>query len=470
MKRVTALLLVCLLTLGAVAAFGEGNISSYDFRLRFSLQSEAFPFREREHIEGYAQLLDMMELRGNMSRNPDTNSAEVQLDAVPLTNPDAAVKIRLFGTSDVVRIVSPLLGDVPLSYQPRGFMSFARRAWEAFRLPLPHLGLLIPDTWVYTFGDLVTTWNTRVGPVEKSRTLSWDLVSKLADTWRIQLLGGEDMKIWLSSMTYPLPDPLPVETAFLELPELFRSAARKNAMKIQVEKKKTDGLENKTLRLMNARNDVIFEEHSAEGAYDCALTVPEAGTEYIPSFTYRSTEQDGKISLSFRGDWVRSEAAKATAESEGREGWPETMVKVRLEAENLPAAYPADAEFTASVSVEGYLFPNFSLLLSGSTKANGEISLAVTQADRAEAGPVFFCNGTVVPAERTEELAYKSEEIAAKYNLFGLDEQSLSALVREVDRSLFDGLINFLYELPAAACQSIMDDLEEYGLVQTLLK
>ena len=55
------------------------------------------------------------------------------------------------------------------------------------------------------------------------------------------------------------------------------------------------------------------------------------------------------------------------------------------------------------------------------------------------------------------------------YNLFGLNEDTLRSLVNAVDKPLLKGLIDFLYELPASSCQSIMDDLEEYGILATAL-
>ena len=70
MKRLTALLLACMLLLGTACAGAEETaetpqVVSYDFDLQFHLEADHFPFRERKKAQGYEELLDSLEIKGN---------------------------------------------------------------------------------------------------------------------------------------------------------------------------------------------------------------------------------------------------------------------------------------------------------------------------------------------------------------------------------------------------------------------
>ena len=69
MKRLTALLLACMLLLGTACAGAEETaetpkVVSYDFDLQFHLEADHFPFRERKKAQGYEELLDSLDGRG----------------------------------------------------------------------------------------------------------------------------------------------------------------------------------------------------------------------------------------------------------------------------------------------------------------------------------------------------------------------------------------------------------------------
>lgn len=466
MRKFLALTLAGILLLGAVCAAAEdaAPVYSYDFNLRFEINPLAYPFRERQHAQGYADLLDLLEIKGTMARCPRTASADVKVELIPRTNPAAVVALRLYGTSDMMRVETPLLGKETVCFRPTGLMAFAKRAWEAFKIPLPYYVLLVPDTTVNAFRCIPDVWNEIVGPVSSRTTLSAARLEQLSYTWWVKLVGGDLPKNWTTAIGYPMEDPEALQTAVADLSKLLQLASGGKGLKFTEEKTDTE----KTLRLVNAKREVLFEEYSAENAYACALTIPEIPVDYIPSFSYRTETKDGKIALSLSADWTRGPGTG----DEGHEyhaEWPKNLLTLRLTLENLPAAYPADSVFTGEVSLEGALLPNFHYLLKGRTAENGEVSLSLLRAEEEGNPLVFAVSGTVVPAEYSGSLSYVTEGMETAYNLFGLNEDTLRSLVNAVDKPLLKGLIDFLYELPASSCQSIMDDLESFGLVQVLL-
>ena len=149
---------------------------------------------------------------------------------------------------------------------------------------------------------------------------------------------------------------------------------------------------------------------------------------------------------------------------------PETFFRLKAETDSLPSAFPSDAEFSGEVLLEGLLLPAFHFLVKGNTGADGTIYLALTNPDRQEAGPVFTCSGKVVPIPYDGELEYMIGDIITDYNLFALNDQSLTLLLGGVVPAMTEGLPDFVYEMPTHGIQSILDTLEQYGLLQITLQ
>jgi hypothetical protein len=117
-----ALALALILLFGSFAcAEGEPEIFSCDFDLRFHLNTEVFPFRDREEMQGWADLMDLLEFRGNLSWCPETESTDLRMKIIPRTNPKAAVSFRMWGIPIMHRVSSPLLGGKDVSFNPARF-------------------------------------------------------------------------------------------------------------------------------------------------------------------------------------------------------------------------------------------------------------------------------------------------------------------------------------------------------------
>ena len=62
MKRIIALLLICVMIPGTICSAagektGTPDVVSYQFDLKLHLEADAFPFRERKLMQGYEELL-----------------------------------------------------------------------------------------------------------------------------------------------------------------------------------------------------------------------------------------------------------------------------------------------------------------------------------------------------------------------------------------------------------------------------
>ena len=95
MKRIAALLLACILFCTGFAAAEEekepAEVTSYDFDLRFHLEADTYPFRDRKYVQGYEELLDALEIRGNYSYCPKTDCMDMHMEIIPVKSPESAI-------------------------------------------------------------------------------------------------------------------------------------------------------------------------------------------------------------------------------------------------------------------------------------------------------------------------------------------------------------------------------------------
>ena len=113
MKRLLGILTALVIIFGTVSyTFAEesGTVVSYDFDLFPHFSAEAFPSGIRSHMQGYADLVNMLEIRGNFTYFSDNDAFELNAEIIPVTNPEASISFRLFGVSENIGLTSPLLG------------------------------------------------------------------------------------------------------------------------------------------------------------------------------------------------------------------------------------------------------------------------------------------------------------------------------------------------------------------------
>ena len=461
MKRIAALLLACILLCTGFAASEEAKepaeVVSYDFDLQFHLEADTYPFRDRKYVQGYEELLDALEIRGNYSYCAETDCMDLHLEIIPVSNPDAAASVRVFGwVANWLNVSSPLLGESAVCFRPKEILNFSMRAWDFFRIPLFHFAILFPGVLSDAYGELSEQWKTETDAIQGD-TLSVSAMERITEGLRVQF----DEDIWVTKLTdaavKSLPDSQQAREEIRRLPDLLLYAA--DGKDLKVEKQDSDGT--RTVRYLNHRGEVIYESQAGEKSFEEKLTLPGSPSDYIPAYAFRREETDHETSFLFDLSWDR------IAEDESL---PETFLRMKADLEHIPSVYPADAAFSGEVLTEGLFLPNFHYLVNGMTGADGTINLSLLIPDKPETGPVLTCTGTVAPVPYEGELSYMIGDIITDFNLFALSDQSLAELVTSVMPSLTEKIPDLLYVLPTRGVQSLMDTLEKYGLLQTLLQ
>ena len=459
MKRIIALLLVCMIFFAAAFAGAEEekipDVESYDFSLRFQLNADAFPFRERKKMQGYAELLEALEIRGNYSWCEETDCLDLHLQLVPVNDPDAALSIRIFGwLSNWLNISSPLLGEDSVCFRPKEIMYFVARAWDFFEIPLFPLAVLFPGLVESAYREVEYEWIKRIAvPENGSAVISRERQEEITEGVREQLENDVRTTALTAAMLKPLRESELVQKEISALPDLLIHSTEGEDLTVEADRE--------SVRYVNHRGETLYEEHRTETTYEAALTLPASGTDYTPAYSFRREDGENEYSFRLNVSWDRTS---------GNEEVPETFLRLNAAMDHVPSAYPADAEFSGEISMEGILLPVFHLLVNGSTGADGNASVSLTLPDRQDLGPVFTCTGTAVPVDYEGRLEYMIGDIVTDYNLFALSDQSLTLLLGGVVPAMTATLPDFLYAMPTHGIQSILDTLEQYGLLQITLQ
>ncbi len=468
MKRICAVLLALLLCAGCAASFGEeteGPVQfCYDFSFRFYPEPHETPFAEREHIRGYEELLGSLEIRGQAAWNTKLDSLDVRLELVPLADPSQTVPIRVFGRPSDVCVESPLLGKEPYFLgSTRMIQAFSTSFWLVTGLPMPAWGLLNPNLALFSVSREREAWREVIPPAEDGARITPAQLETVRDAWADLLETDDAFTDWTNGFRALATDSTLLDEALAELPEVMVNAAGGEDLAIAEE----DGV----LRCRNAKGEILFEKQETDSLYAFELKKAAYGTFYLPSFLYREETKDGKKSLALRAAWEKTGAGAKDADEE----WlmasrPDALLSFRLEAEGIPESLPADGELTARLETGGYLLPESRLALRITFAADGKTEAVVSEvgADGTET-PVMRCEGTVVPSEYPEYMLFQYDELSAYPHLLVASHNSVNEMLNLIMPTLMERLPDLLLALPVRACQSIMDDLEGYGLLETLM-
>ncbi len=457
MRRFLATVLACIFLLGSFAiAEEEPEIFSYDFDMRFHMNAELFPFRIREHMRGYADLLETLEFRGNISYCPETDCSDLYIDVIPLTNPSATISFHIWGIPNMHRVTSPLLADKELCFNPGAFLGFSVSAREVFQLPLTYLALMNPRTTVNAFSSLMEIWKEET---EGMTRISTDALKEIAKAWKTQMETTTKVSYWTEALIDPIHDDGLAHTDIRTMPQQMLNIAGGKPLTVRQDGGRTT--------IQDDSGFVLWDQTEEEGRRSYALHIPEGYTRYFPSFSVSEETTDGKAFFSMRVEW---ECAEETAKEDPETGEKQKRLDIRIEAEGLPTMLMTEAQFSGVLEQEGFLLPTFNYRMNGSTGADGRVQVSLCFADRPEAGAVFTCEGSVTRSTHPEPMAYEWTELNTEYNILNLSYAAQGEMIDAIKRPLILGMIDFLYELPTSACQSIMDDLEDSGVLRTVLK
>ena len=466
-KKILAVVLASILILGLLpGTVAEETktpvINCYDFDLRFHLEADTFPFRERKYIQGYEELLDAIEFKGNFAYCPETDCMDLHVRVIPDTDPEAALEFRVFGwISNWLNVSSPLMGDKAVCFKPDDMLSFSIRAWDFFQIPLFHFAILspeiLPDAWV----ELAECWWNETEVMEDN-TLTVEAMERIMEELRLQFVDDIRVTKLVDAATKPMADSGLALDEIHRLPDLLAVAA--DGQNLTMEKEKTD--EMKDVRWLNHRGETIYRSHKTVDTFEEELTLPGSSSNYMPAYSFSSEKTEKEYSFNLDVSWD-----KVAEETPENENMPETLLRIKANIDRLPAEFPVDSDFSGRAKVEGIFLPNFDYLIHGVVAgSDGSVKLTLSNPDKPDVEPVFTVKGQFTPVSYGGPLEYMIGDIITDYSLFDLTDDTLAELVQTVFPAVMDKVPDFVYAIPTHSVQSILDTLEKYRLLQVLIK
>ena len=164
-----------------------------------------------------------------------------------------------------------------------------------------------------------------------------------------------------------------------------------------------------------------------------------------------------------------SEESESEFEDEEDSQWPETMVKLSASGTSLPLSYPSDSSFSLAASVEGALYPNFSLSVQGKTDKDGNVSVSVMlPQENGDPATLLTCQGTIIPGVAETVPDYNGLPPRGVFGFFSFSEYYMELFKDLVTKPLLMGLLDFVAAAPTSACQSLLDDLTDSGIINMM--
>ena len=491
-RRALCLVLGIMLFMGSVASAEEQNVQCFDFRLALSMDGDVFPPSYRLRARGYAALVNRLSLDGRITWCDDTRSVDLTASLYFTDKPEVAVDFRLYGIPSRIFLKSPLLGNETVLLNMAAFLEFTVKAQNTLGIDMPLLAFLYPYSTERSLNGIADAWNSIIGEVVPDTEIPAEKLRQFADAWEGLVQGDANLNRWVTALANLSTYPSVVTDTFSSLPSYFYySVCGASPLSVAI----AEGVETWT----NVYGGILLTRKTNASATDVVLTLPGTENGYVPLFTLESRESDaGKFfrlfaALNRDADTIPESAAAAaepaaehnTAENEeevwvSEEDWidvdeqpalPEKLLEVYAAGESLPATLPADSDFFLDFYLNSSAFPSFALKLLGTTKKDGSIAVSVCKPFEEAAEPVVIlsCKGTILPAQPESAPDY-SDHWEDCYNAFSFNENSLNEFKNAVTYPLVKGLLTFVAEAPAAACQSLLDDLTDLNILDFILE
>ncbi len=456
MKKLLSLaLLLCLLAgiLSADAEEGEGIPGTgYDFDFVMFMHTDAFTDQTAERIQGYADLLDAMEVKGSILTAKEGDLFDLNLSIIPKASPSGAFDLRIRGSEDLMYLTSGLLGDKTVKLSNFSMLGFCTKMSEHLGIPLQYPALLFPYTWKYCLNLPLIDWGWMVTQRDEQDVIPPEAVTFLRECWEYRLERDEPLKM----LTDALCKDSDAEEAFrgflAEIPDYFtRQIAQDREIRILQQEGETVW--------RTATGDIFREELDASSA-SREVFLPQMQTGYLPAFS---------VSENRDGNWY---TCRLNAQILGQELAQPDLVNLQASLTSFPAVWPMDCSSLLSLNLTGTLLPNagFSAYLTG--EKNGHVTVTVRKptVEMEPGAEMLTLEGSLLPREGEVLADIRAEEEPENMlDLFVSNDTQIQSFLPDLVEPLLQGMIRFLVGIPTTACQAILDDLTEMGVFGVLM-
>lgn len=450
LMRKSLLIILCLtlmVSLLPAAALCE-TVHSYDFDFHFHLESSAFAEEARQRIQGYADLLEILEVKGSWTYCDETRSVDTAFSVIPETNPDAALSFHLYGYPSHIVLSSPLMGNQIIFFNNDALLEFCLKTYEHLGLPLYSLGLMFPYSFEHAFAGIAEAWNEAAGTSGQDRTITADALQVCAETWSDLLENDGDLNDWITAMSLRNEEQEVLRAEMYEAPAyLTEILAEGSDIRIV-----SDGSE----ELWTVGENIFLRESRQTDAYSFETSFPLTQSGFQPVFRFSRHEKEETTEASLLISYLSEEE--------------EEEPLINLAAQLLwPSVWPAESVYDSRITLDSSLLGSLDMLLSISCQQDGSFTLCLSTPADSEMSETVRIEGILTPREIIAAPSFNIGEILTYVNIFSVNDVTLNEFVHAIARPAVTGALAFLVEVPASAMQSVMDDLTDFGVLGVVL-
>ena len=457
MKKLFAWLAALCLLLSPLSGLGEedapfaARTSAFEFTLK--IHPDAFSPALRERLEGYGALLDALIFRGSWTYAPAEEYFSLKLSFVPRDRDAQPMDFLLEGKQDKMLVTSPLLGGVPLLLSNDSLLEFGAKTYEHLGVPLQYPALFLPHSWKYSFRRLQYAWRTAQSSIESEGRITSDQVDVLAKDWNWHLNNNPNLQVFINSLGLDTGYDETVQAVFHEIPEYIRA---KIAAGGDITVVRRPDLETWS----SAAAGTFYTRTSSENRESYEVSLPRMDQGILPFFSFSRVRSGSSQSGQLRIGLTRIDGAD------------QDLLSLHASAASLPVSWPHEGSSLVNVSLTGGLFPNVGFSAFLNAERDGRFSLEIRKpSSGGEPGPAMItAEGFLDPPADTLLSPPPKEEYDSAVDILRVNDVTLAEFLPRVMPSIMKGAFRFLVGIPTSACQALLDDLTDSGILGMILQ
>lgn len=458
MRKWMALALVfCLLT-GLLPALAEdpGTEPGEGFRFEFTvrLNTEALSPTLRERFQGYADLMEALRFEGTYVRSLAHSVFDLHLTIRPTSTRATPITLYLHGSNDFMYLNSSLLGDQTVLLSNQSMLEFCTKMYNHMGLPLQHLAYLLPFTYQYNLAIPASYWSVMKNHADKNGVIPPDMVRHVESGWSNCLKTDPPTQVFINSAGLGSGYEEAFQAVMNELPTYFwETVAQEQSIQII----RDDARQMETWRA--ACGDFLVTIQG-EDYQEISLTLPEMKSGFQPSLLLTSYTE---------GRW---RSARLFARLLSTDELTGDLFDLQASCTSLPLSWPANCQSLINVSLQGGLVPNigFSVFLTGEEDGHFTARIRKPSPGDEPGSTMVTADGFLQPIEGEIQVrSFTLADAEGGLDLFKSNDSSFGPFVSKVTQPLIKGALEFLVGVPASSCQTIIDDLQEAGVLSVLL-
>lgn len=421
----TALTLLLCLCLLPVSALADGALR---FTLRAQLDPAALPASMQESARGIADLMAITAAEGTFACAPD---GRFDLSAALTLSDKAATRtaVRIYGTPGAWYVKSSLLGSETVEIDLGGLLQFAMKGYHHLSLPLQRAALLVsPHVHVSAFAGLYEPFAGALLTGESLRVGQAELIA-LAQT--LSAVAAEDQRLsyWIDAVALEAGYDEALRSCLADLPAWVASFTDEDGLTIT---RDASG------EVWQAGGRTLYARQ-AGGAWQLELPATPGG-------------------LTLSGSGHADEIHLCLTDAGG-----DALLKADVTAAHLPSSVPVTQPFSLHVAADGLLLPGAVDLHASGVPTGDGLALSVSTGG-ADAFLTLQLGLTPIDLPAP---AFTADDLSG-YPVLTSNDVTLAAFLQRIAQPLITGLWPLLVEIPASSFQTLMNALEDSGILGVL--